>query len=186
MSGMSNRTTDRNQPERDRIRPETDRHVVSAAVAAERLGLTPDAIRARIRRGTLVGEKRDGQWFVELPDQHYGDAAPTAPTGTRPDTDRNATADYDARLADKDAEIAYLRQLLDAEVEARRRADHLLAGALERLAALPATTSEMPIRDAPVARSEGSGGAESTSMAGGAGTVESTFWSRFWRALTGR
>src|SRR3954469_12575418 len=35
--------------------------------AAEALGLTPDGVRARIRRGTLAARKgNDGQWRVEL------------------------------------------------------------------------------------------------------------------------
>jgi hypothetical protein len=76
---------------------------------------------------------------------------------------------------------------LDAEIEARRRADHLLAGALERLAALPATISEpSSIRDARVDANTGPGATEPAKTAADAGMDESSFWSRVWRAVIGR
>lgn len=40
---------------------------VSVGEAARRLGLSPDAVRGRIRRGTLEAEKRDGAWYVTMP-----------------------------------------------------------------------------------------------------------------------
>jgi hypothetical protein len=102
----------------------------------QRLGITPDAVRARLHRGTLVGEKRAGVWHVVFP------LPPTeaGPTGTRQDatgTQQDANRPVaDALIARLEAENAYLRQLLDAEIEARRRADHLVAGLVERLPAL--------------------------------------------------
>jgi hypothetical protein len=36
------------------------------AEAAQQLGLTTEALRKRINRGTIVGRKRRGQWYVEL------------------------------------------------------------------------------------------------------------------------
>ena len=50
-----------NQPDN---RPET----VDSTRAAQFLGVTEDAIRKRIARGTLEGYKEDGKWFVRLPD----------------------------------------------------------------------------------------------------------------------
>ena len=44
-------------------RPET----VDSTRAAQFLGITEDAIRKRIARGTLEGYKEDGKWFVRLP-----------------------------------------------------------------------------------------------------------------------
>ncbi|MDP9473851.1 MAG: hypothetical protein M3Q71_24855, partial [Chloroflexota bacterium] len=37
------------------------------AAAAARLGISPDATRKRLERGTLRGEKRAGRWLVWLP-----------------------------------------------------------------------------------------------------------------------
>jgi hypothetical protein len=41
------------------------------------LGVTTDAVRSRLRRGTLAGEKIDGEWQVHIP----------ASNETRQDTD---------------------------------------------------------------------------------------------------
>jgi hypothetical protein len=71
---------------------------VDVAEAARRLGVTPDAIRARLHRGTLDGEKVDGQWRVYLPTVALG-PSPTGdrqdetdvPTGYQQDADRPST-----------------------------------------------------------------------------------------------
>src|SRR3712207_3372494 len=50
-------------------RTETNRpdvEIVSLREASARLGLSPEAIRKRITRGTLRGHKRSRQWFVTL------------------------------------------------------------------------------------------------------------------------
>jgi hypothetical protein len=39
---------------------------VPIAEAAERLGLSTEAVRKRVQRGTLAGHKRDGAWFVAV------------------------------------------------------------------------------------------------------------------------
>jgi len=43
---------------------------VDSTRAAQFLGVTEDAIRKRIARGTLEGYKEDGKWFVRLPDSN--------------------------------------------------------------------------------------------------------------------
>lgn len=55
-------------------RQESDRTVLSVQEAATHFGVTPDAIRARLYRKTLRGEKVAGEWQIYLPDP------------TRPDT----------------------------------------------------------------------------------------------------
>jgi len=52
------------RPDTPNNRPET----VDSTRAAQFLGVTEDAIRKRIARGTLEGYKEDGKWFVRLPD----------------------------------------------------------------------------------------------------------------------
>lgn len=37
---------------------------VTTSEAAERLGITPDAVRSRLRRGLLAGEKDGNTWYV--------------------------------------------------------------------------------------------------------------------------
>lgn len=100
--------------------------------AADQLGITYDAARRRIKRGTLRAEKRGGHWFAAVPEPHTGpDQGPNAgPDATGPGPDPLV-----ARL---ESEVAYLRSALDAEIEARRRADHLVAALMDRLPELPA------------------------------------------------
>lgn len=86
---------------------------LSVAEAATRLGVTPDAVRQRIRRDTIEYEKtEDGRYYAYL----------TKDDGRR-DGVQDAVVD---RLKD---ENEFLRQELE-------RKDHLLAMALERIPAL--------------------------------------------------
>lgn len=125
----------------------------TVAEAAARLGVTPDAIRRRLHRGTLAGDKTDdGQWRVWLPDldperdpeQPPGpvtgerhDAARTPPDA-RQDAARTApapdlVASYEARLMEMGADVAFLRAELEARTEEIRRRDHIIAGLVERI-----------------------------------------------------
>ena len=63
------------------------------ATAAAALGITSDAIRARIRRGALRGEKRGGAWFVFLPEHERRDTKP----------DRDPTGKHDSNATEPDA-----------------------------------------------------------------------------------
>jgi len=90
--------------------------------AAELLGITAEAVRMRIKRGTLRSERQAGRVFVLLgPDQ------PTEHTTKQ-------TELTDAR----DELIAQLRAEVEAWREEARRKDHLLAAALERIPAIEA------------------------------------------------
>ncbi len=70
---------------------------LSVAAAADRLGLTPDAVRGRLHRGTLAGEKVGTEWRVFLPTVEATagrQATQQSPTAGQQDTtaDRQATA----------------------------------------------------------------------------------------------
>lgn len=57
------------QPSRQpNSQPDTVQTTVDSTRAAQFLGVTEDAIRKRIARGTLEGYKEGGKWFVRLPD----------------------------------------------------------------------------------------------------------------------
>ena len=111
---------------------------LSVSEAAARLGVTPDAVRQRIRRDTIEYEKtEDGRYYVYL----------TKDDGRR-DGVQDAVVD---RLKD---ENEFLRRELE-------RKDHLLAMALERIPALespPDTPSEQ--RESPLTDEEGSPGTQ--------------------------
>jgi DNA-binding FadR family transcriptional regulator len=125
--------------------------LISVEDAAATLGVTRDAVRARLRRGTLAGKKIDHSWFVmrdalarELP----GDQVPHRETSRDDDTLHVALIDH------LHGEVAWLREKLalrSAELAAEReRSDTLLR--LDHLssrpddAAIDATTSPPPDR----------------------------------------
>jgi hypothetical protein len=117
-------------------------HEVPLSDAATRLGLTPDAVRLRLRRGkTLQGIKRGREWYVLLDD------APSDATGRATDHDRSSDAtgrdddatDQDPSAADAlvvqlQSEVDFLRQEV-AALQERLREAHLLAA---QRVALPA------------------------------------------------
>ena len=126
----------------------------TVAEAAARLGVTPDAIRRRLHRGTLAGAKTaEGEWRIWFPD-----AAPGEPPGPRQDTARTRqdappaeTEALRAHVDDLRADVAYLRDQLDQrsrELAAEReRADILHREALARIPALLA--GDVAGQDAP-------------------------------------
>lgn len=108
----------------------SDRTRYTVRDAAEVLGISAEAVRARIRRDTIPHEKDDddGTVYVLL--------------GGDDRTNGDSTYDRTALIEALRSEVAYLREesrrreLRHAE-EIRRR-DHLLAAALERIPALDA------------------------------------------------
>jgi hypothetical protein len=106
--------------------------LVPLAEGARRLGLAYDTARKHLAAGTLRGEKQQGRWWVWAPRL-------PEPSGTPSGTDPAASGTIpDALIEAQRSEIAYLRSALDSEIEARRRADHLVAGLMERIPELSA------------------------------------------------
>jgi hypothetical protein len=58
---------------------DTTQVMLPVATAAAALGITSDAVRARIRRGKMHGEKRGGAWFVSIPETERPDSDTTEP-----------------------------------------------------------------------------------------------------------
>jgi hypothetical protein len=119
--------------------------------AASVLGISTEATRQRVKRGTLPTIRDDeGNVFVLL--EHDGTRRDGGGTsdgtsdGTRRDAD--GTNDGTALVDRMSAEIEYLRDTIARRDEEIRRRDHLLAAALERIPALesPPETSESPVR----------------------------------------
>ncbi len=126
MPTMTDRTTNRTPNT-------TEQHNVTVQQAARLLGITDEAVRARIRRGKLAGEKRGSTWVVYLsnevgPETTQQDVTqhPTQPTEQ---AQQNATRDQDALVEHLQGEVAYLRERLEDAMgqlaEERRRADVL-------------------------------------------------------------
>jgi hypothetical protein len=107
----------------------TSRQRVTVAQAAEILGVTVEAIRGRIKRGTLEHERHSGTVYVLLD-------ADQSTNRTRPDTDQTSDrlqSDATALISAKDETISTLRDQLEAERQAHAEARRLLMAALERI-----------------------------------------------------
>jgi hypothetical protein len=111
------------------------RRRLSVQEAAEVLGTSVDALRSRIRRGSIESEKDpDGRVFVWLGSDQAGD---------KPQAEVEGTRELVGELRDR------VRSLEDQLREERRANDEnrrLLAAALERIPAIeaPVTPSEEP------------------------------------------
>jgi hypothetical protein len=95
------------------------------------LGISADAVRSRIKRGTLRTVREGGRVFVVLggPDR----AQPThRPGATDQPTD------------DLREQVGYLREQLRREQDAHEQTRRLLGGALERIPAIEAPTGSTP------------------------------------------
>jgi hypothetical protein len=142
-------------------RPQTSRQRVTVAQASEILGITVEAVRGRIKRGTLDHERTDKGVFVLLEaDQPYD--------RPRPDTDQTADrlqSDSSALISAKDETIATLRDQLEAERQAHAEARRLLMAALERIPAIEAPSDE---RESPQTVEEEQGRGEARPDASGA------------------
>jgi len=91
--------------------------------AAEVLGISGDAVRSRIKRGTLATVREGGRVFVVLGavDRPNAQAEPTSVPGE------------DRLYQEMQERIRYLESQVEDEREARRRADTLLARLMDRL-----------------------------------------------------
>jgi excisionase family DNA binding protein len=99
--------------------------------AAEVLGTSVDAVRMRVRRGTLESEKDpDGRVHVWVD----GDASETEP---------RLDGEPAALISAKDETIRVLSEQLESEREARRRADTIIAQLTQANAALAARVPEL-------------------------------------------
>jgi excisionase family DNA binding protein len=107
--------------------PTTGRRL-TVTEAAEVLGISGDAVRSRIKRGTLSTVREGGRVFVVLgaTDRPTAQAQPTHAPGE------------DRLYQEMQERIRYLESQVEEEREARRRADTLLARLMDRLPELEA------------------------------------------------
>ena len=133
----------------------------TVAQAADALGLSPEAVRMRIKRGTLPYVKEENTVYVLL-GPSYLEADQAEPNSERTQPNANQTADLtDDKAALMDAlraEVEFLREELrrraERHAEETRRKDHLLAAALERIPELEPPSEP---RESPTEVSEASG-----------------------------
>jgi excisionase family DNA binding protein len=120
----------------DRTGRNLDR-ALTVAQAAEVLGVSQDAVRKRIRRGTIQsGRDESGRVYVYVP-------ASETVHKTGQDTSQ-PQSDTTALISAKDETIAALRDQLEAERQAHAEARRLLMAALERIPPQLEAPSEPP------------------------------------------
>jgi len=106
---------------------------LTVAQAADQLGISMDAVRARIKRRTIAHEREGGRVYVLLDDDQDRPGR-DQPTG-RPDESNSLIS----QLRD---EVAYLR-------EENRRKDHIIAGLVERIPPQLEAPSDLEARESP-------------------------------------
>jgi hypothetical protein len=121
---------------------------VTVADAARRLGLSAEAVRMRVKRGTLASEKIDGTVHVIL------DADPTQPNTDQTQGQTNGlTSDQTNLVETLHSEVEFLREELkrreEVHVEESRRKDTIIAQMNQTLAHMAQRIPELePAREA--------------------------------------
>jgi hypothetical protein len=132
---------DTTQPPDDHTRDATERFTVSEA--AEILGITAEAVRQRIRRGTLPSERDEvGSVFVFLkPHKHRANRQPYAdPTQPHADPTTDNTVLYE-RMS---SEIDHLRAQLDKERDSSAELRRIIAALTQRIPELEPAREASP------------------------------------------
>ena len=112
--------------------------------AAARLGVSPEAIRKRIARGSLTGEKRGGVWYVLLPDAMSGQLMRQSGRARRPDASGqpDAASGHAELIAELRSRVAFLEERV---IFYERQVEHqagMLADLARRVPELPAGRPE--------------------------------------------
>jgi hypothetical protein len=127
--------------------------------AAKALELTEEAVRQRVKRGTLDSDKVGGKLFVLLETDRSDDVS-RAPEQPVNDTSRdrpNDTSSDTSRLVDAlEDEVAHLRRQLDQANERDRENRRIIAGLVQRVPELETARDFTPeVPESPVTASEG-------------------------------
>jgi len=135
---------------------EPSHRLVTVFEAAELLGISPEAVRARIKRGTLAKAKSpDGTVYVQLDSiepqsdgyrTHDRTSARSRRDGDGTDEETSAHALMQAHLDTLEEQLAYLRDQLNQEREANRENRRIIAGLVQRVPELevPSEPREAP------------------------------------------
>jgi excisionase family DNA binding protein len=153
----------------DRTGRNLDR-ALTVAQAADALGVSQDAVRKRVRRGTIRSERDEaGRVYVYVP-------ASDRVQDKDQDTDK-PPSDITALISELREQVAYLRQQLEQANERDREHRRLLAAALERMP----PQIEGP-RESPLSSEDTSEGVEGRSLSEGPETGTQRPW---WRRIFG-
>ena len=149
----------------------------TVAEAARGLGLSAEAVRSRLKRGTLGSVKENGTVYVLLDADKTGDRVRPNDGGI---FDR--TNDQTLLVENLREQVEHLKSVLVTRDEEIRRRDHIIAGLVERVPELPAATAPPGSRNGRETAANGSGGAAGQGDGGGPpeGTQRRSSWWRTW------
>jgi hypothetical protein len=144
-------TGDLTRPSSDRTKDHTDElTTVTVADAAELLGLSTEAVRMRVKRGTLASTKIGSTVYVLLdgPDERPNvkpNARPNTTTNGRPNPRPNVdaapmVANLQAHNTDLRDQVEHLRRELDTRNEELRRKDTIIMAMTQRIPELEAVS----------------------------------------------
>jgi hypothetical protein len=123
------------QPDDDRIPP--GQITASIPEAARSLGISEEAVRGRIKRGTLKSVKVGGRTHALL------DADKTRPDADRTDAPTSGGSESNALTSALEARIESLERQLEAEREANRENRHIIAALTNRIPQLEAASEPL-------------------------------------------
>lgn len=125
-----------------RVTSRTTSQRLTVQEAAEVLGTSVDAVRMRVRRGSLPSEKDpDGRVHVWVD----ADSSETKP---------RLDGESDALISAKDETIRVLSEQLEAEREAHREARRIIAGLVQRIPELESGAAPIQHQEAHESREE--------------------------------
>ncbi len=130
-------------------RPQTRRQRVTVAQASEILGATVEAVRGRIKRGTLDHERHSGTVYVLLD----ADQAATSRQPGDDQTDDRLRSEPDVLTSELRDRLRYVEEQLEAERQAHAEARRIIAGLVERIP--PAIEPPREARESPVSPGPG-------------------------------
>jgi hypothetical protein len=138
---------------------------VDVAEAARELGISTDAVRKRIARGSLDSARKNGTVRVWLDDG-----------GT--EAGREAKVDGGPLVESLRDQVAYLREMLTTRDEEIRRRDVIISQLTDRIPAIEAPPSEPP--ESPTAATEQPGRVEPQAQVEGQQTPDTRPWWQRW------
>ncbi len=159
----------------------TGRHTgrrLTVAQAADALGVTVDAVRSRIKRGTIAHVREGERVYVLLGDDQVGTSRDQGSAQYVDQHDHDDEHDGVDRDDHRDELVEELRNRVRYLEEESRRKDHLLAAALERI---PAIEAPRDVPRAPETPDEDAGGSGSYPATEGAqeGSERPPWWRRW-------
>jgi hypothetical protein len=116
---------------------------LTVAYAAQALGISPEAVRNRLSRGTLDSIKENGRVFVLIGRDMVRDTAEQSADTPRSTADTPSDIppeESTGKIVDaKDETISVLKDQLEAEREANRENRRIIAGLVQRVPELEAS-----------------------------------------------